>query len=241
MSDATTNRPLWTTPSEQPPDDYCCRRLSIPDTLEWKALVNGAVSLLTIPELFQEADGGLTVDETVQAFMELWLDYLGGYAMVGAIIGFITNVLPPNMLWCDGSTYNREDYPDLYGRLDPAYIVDADTFRTPDMRGLFQVGADETYTLGSTGGEAEHTLTEAELPAHSHTTQPHTHTEQGAVATTIPPGELPVPLASATPIPTTTGAASVTVDSTGSDQPHNNLPPYLAVRFAIVAKYRGCD
>lgn len=34
------------------------------------------------------------------------------------------------------------------------------------ITGKFLIGADDTYTLGSTGGEAEHTLTVDEMPAH---------------------------------------------------------------------------
>ena len=33
----------------------------------------------------------------------------------------------------------------------------------------FLLGAGDTYSAGSTGGEAEHTLTKAEMPNHSHT------------------------------------------------------------------------
>lgn len=42
--------------------------------------------------------------------------------------------------------------------------------------GRFLLGADPTYTAGSTGGEAAHTLTAAEMPAHTHTGPSHSHT-----------------------------------------------------------------
>ena len=45
--------------------------------------------------------------------------------------------------------------------------------------GRFLLSADATYTAGSTGGEASHTLTVAETPSHNHTTDEqgsHTHT-----------------------------------------------------------------
>ena len=53
-------------------------------------------------------------------------------------------------------------------------------------------------------------------------------------------GELPTASVTTT-FPATTTASQVTVDSAGGGQAHNNLPPYLALRFAIVATYRGCD
>lgn len=40
---------------------------------------------------------------------------------------------------------------------------------TPDLRDRFIVGAGGAYGVGDTGGEAEVTLTEAQMPAHSHT------------------------------------------------------------------------
>ena len=39
---------------------------------------------------------------------------------------------------------------------------------TPDLRDRFIVGAGSTYSVGATGGEASHTLTEDELPSHTH-------------------------------------------------------------------------
>lgn len=42
--------------------------------------------------------------------------------------------------------------------------------------GRFLLGADSTYTVESTGGEAAHTLTAAEMPAHTHTGPSHSHT-----------------------------------------------------------------
>lgn len=40
---------------------------------------------------------------------------------------------------------------------------------TPDLRDRFVVGAGNSYAVGATGGEATHTLSNAELPAHTHT------------------------------------------------------------------------
>jgi len=42
------------------------------------------------------------------------------------------------------------------------------TAGTPDLRDKFVVGAGTTYAKGATGGEATHTLTESEMPTHSH-------------------------------------------------------------------------
>ena len=86
----------------------------------------------------------------------------------------------------------------------------------------FLLAASTSYPVGSMGGEAEHTLTESEMPAHSHNFNRHQlwRNETGAPAD----------------VENGYGASNKTldiyVDSTttvGSSNPHNNMPPYLAV------------
>lgn len=141
---------------------------------------------------------------------------------VGNIQAFITAIAPSNTLYCDGSTYNREDFPFLYAVLDPIFIIDADTFIVPDMRGLVLVGQGMGHIMGETGGEETHQLTETELASHSHTLQ------KTITTLVLEPGEVPA----LTPIP-------ILVDftgSTGGDAPHNNMQPYGVVKYCVVAR-----
>lgn len=83
------------------------------------------------------------------------------------------------------------------------------------IEGRFLLGADSGHTAGSTGGEEEHTLTVGEMPSHSHS---------------FPVNSIP----SGTMIYTIDGSAGTEVDtfsasSAGGNQPHNNMPPYVAV------------
>jgi microcystin-dependent protein len=48
------------------------------------------------------------------------------------------------------------------------------------VKDRFVLAAGDTYSAGSTGGEAAHKLTVAEMPAHSHTVNNHTHTYSNA-------------------------------------------------------------
>jgi microcystin-dependent protein len=171
------------------------------------------------------------IDKAIaQAESELMRGMIG--LILPSALGSLSNL---NVLECDGTSYLREDYPELYAALDSAFIIDADNFSVPDLRAKFVLGADGIdYNVGDSGGEVEHTLLVGEMPSHSHTNTPHSHSEIAAVAALADFGTgAPVP--SATPLPSTTGLASVTIDNAGNDEPHNNMPPFLALRWVIIA------
>jgi microcystin-dependent protein len=159
--------------------------------------------------------------------------------MIGYIFPVMTAAIPANCLLCDGSTYLREDYPQLYAALDSAFIVDADNFIVPDMRRKFPVGAGtvgaDTYAVNEAGGENSVTLSVAEIPAHSHADVGHTHAYQppGISGLALAPGELPVALPNI--IPSLTGSSSANLANTGGDGAHENRPPFLALNFAVIA------
>ena len=85
------------------------------------------------------------------------------------------------------------------------------------LQGRFLLGAGDAYPAGSTGGEAVHTLTVEEMPSHSHLQYVGANSGSWGIrrdhvedldCEKYPQGE--------------SGA-------TGGNQPHNNMPPYLAV------------
>lgn len=147
------------------------------------------------------------------------------------VLGTITDM---PFLMCDGSTYLRTDYPILYSKIDPVYIIDADTFRVPDMRDRMLIGEGTDFDIDDTGGEQNHLLTVAEMPLHSHTNDPHFHTD-GAAAPTVGAAITGVPVPSAIPSAGITSTDGISIHNTGGDEPHNNMPPYLTCRWAIVA------
>ena len=85
------------------------------------------------------------------------------------------------------------------------------------LEGVFLLGADATYTAGSTGGEAEHTLTTAEMPSHNHSLACRWSGTTGSSGTL---GQMDGGGYSSSGIGT---------NSTGGGQAHNNMPPYKAV------------
>ena len=81
------------------------------------------------------------------------------------------------------------------------------------LKDRFLLGAGNTYSAGSTGGETTHKLTIAEMPSHMH----HMKVAGGGNlydGVTIGPGAY---------------TSNENTSEEGDDQPHNNMPPYLAV------------
>jgi hypothetical protein len=122
----------WLTSDVLPSDEFICRRLRIPNDLYVIANVNGAL-LSLCEEVNWQQFGEVTVADTVSAMIEMYDEYSEGEAcLIGSLQLYATAIAPSGTLPCDGTTYNRVDYPRLYAVLDPRYIVDVDTFITPN-------------------------------------------------------------------------------------------------------------
>ena len=99
------------------------------------------------------------------------------------------------------------------------------------ISGQFLLGAGEEYPLGGTGGEKEHTLLASEMPSHSHSfggNVPETQTSirnVGVTGSAGSAGYYKVPGVPDNWFPVTVAG------STGGNEPHNNMPPYLAVNI----------
>lgn len=89
------------------------------------------------------------------------------------------------------------------------------------MKNQFLIGAGGTYSLGSTGGEATHRLTIAEMPSHNHLA-----TSSGKVVNISSGSGYTIPVAN-----DYGSTSSIYTGSTGGGGAHNNMPPYIAVNI----------
>lgn len=89
------------------------------------------------------------------------------------------------------------------------------------IKDTFLLCAGDNYSVGDIGGEAEHILTEEEMPSHTHTYKRHAFDRNDSDPET---GEDVYGANNKT-----LAAHEGTTVATGGGQAHNNMPPYLAV------------
>lgn len=151
-------------------------------------------------------------------------------------------------LRCDGRSLLRARYPELFNVIGTSFgTTGADYFTLPDCRGrvLGVIGNGTgltNRTLGTVVGAETHTLTTAEMPAHSHTiTDPgHSHTyvnntnnqsTDNAFGTESAADNADLSATSGT---STTG---ITVNSTGGGNAHNNMQPTVFISNVFIYAY----
>ena len=117
---------------------------------------------------------------------------------------------------------------------DPSLLFHGTWERIKDR---FLLASGDTYSAGSTGGEAQHTLTVGEMPNHSHGVSVRVQGHDGWDSyTSLHYGVMFQKGQDATGYhgPNYTAhSAVVTADantySSGGSKPHNNMPPYMSV------------
>lgn len=180
--------------------------------------------LICLSQLALDSYAWKTEDfDAVEKALAKAMDELMVNLLVGAVVPIATSEIAEGMLLCDGAQYDRVDYPLLYAALASAYIVSADVFEVPDLRGNFVVGKDGSDAVGDEGGVDAVTLTVAQIPSHKHTYYQYTY---GIDMETV-----------GIPDPTAVGQPALPQDTstTGSGQAHDNLPPYHVLRFGIIS------
>ena len=156
----------------------------------------------------------------------------------GSVIPFAGSVLPGNSgdwLFCDGSAQNQQVggvNTALFNVIGTTYGGSATTFLLPDLRGRVVAGKDDMGgasenrltgltggvdgdVLGGSGGAETHTLSIAEMPAHTHSVPASGSTLRGDSGSEA------------------ASNTSGTSGSTGGGGAHNNVQPTIILNYII--------
>ena len=161
-------------------------------------------------------DSGQTVDTIVPA---------------GGIMPYAGATAPSGWLLCGGQEVSRSTYSSLFSAIGTTFGAGdgSSTFNVPDLRDRFPLGdrdqgqsdagrvSNYDTERGDTGGADEHQLSIAEMPSHSHS---------GVFIGLLARED-------DTEGPVTRMSSPTNTDPTGGDEPHNNMPPFLALNYII--------
>jgi microcystin-dependent protein len=176
---------------------------------------------------------------------------------VGEIMVISWNFAPRGWALCNGQLLPINQNQALFSLLGTQFGGNGQTtFALPDLRGRVPIGlsADNTFFIGQQGGQEAVTLTLNQIPAHVHTATASTQNPlvaSAACSSAAADSRTPVNNGLAIEAANVTalygavapnaemradavrfgGAAAI--GNAGSDQPHNNLAPYLALNFCI--------
>lgn len=182
------------------------------------------------------ADNSDTAVPTEQA-VKTYVD--AGVNPTGAVLSFAGESAPTGWLLCYGQAISRTTYAGLFTVLAEVYGAGdgSTTFNVPDLRGRTIAGQDDMGgasadrltgaggvggidgdILGASGGTEAVTLTEAQMPAHTHdyTDPPSTGTAQNFAGISV-----------------TGGAGTSQTGITGSGSAHVNMQPTLILNYII--------
>lgn len=169
-------------------------------------------------------------------------------AFIGEVIMISGRFAPVGWSPCNGQSLKIKDNAALYSVIGTTYGGDGkDYFNLPNLNGRVAIQQGKsaegiTYGLGQTGGSAEVTLTEDQVPAHTHQLMAAiedatTGNPSGAMIAngvdsstgdSLPPCFIKPSLSS---ILAPMHDKSISV--VGKSQPHNNMQPYIVITYAI--------
>jgi microcystin-dependent protein len=166
-------------------------------------------------------------------------------AYLGEIRAFAGDFAPNKWMFCEGQILPIARQTTLFSILGTAYGGDGKvTFALPDLRGAVAIGQGAGPGLtqryvGENGGAPAVALQPTEMPAHNHIANGVTTGGKSKVPVNSmiwsqvnTGGREPDPVNMyATPPDTTMNAAALGM--TGNSAPHNNMQPFLALRFII--------
>jgi microcystin-dependent protein len=146
------------------------------------------------------------------------------------------NFPPKGWAMCNGQILAINTNQALFSLLGTTYGGNGVTnFALPNLQGRAPVHFGGATQQGQAAGEAAHTLSAAEMPAHSHRLQAasdfaNANVPGNAVPAAKPRGGRDIYAPAGSPAAALNANA---VGGSGGNQPHDNMQPYLALNFII--------
>lgn len=203
------------------------------------AVRNSGTGAITVdPNLSETINGQATLVIGAGEFVIVYCDGVGfstvggASAPAGATIPYAGPVAPNGWLLCYGQAVSRTTYSALFLAIGTTHGAGdgSTTFNLPDLRGRTVAGKDNMggtaagrltsavtgSTLGAAGGAQTHTLTTAEMPAHSHsiTSDVSSGTKAGGINSS-------------------NNIGGYETGSTGGGAAHNNTQPTIVLNYII--------
>lgn len=151
------------------------------------------------------------------------------------MMGF--NFAPRGWAFCDGQILPINQNQSLYSLLGTTYGGDGRTsFALPDLRGRTPIHKSNAHPLGQKGGEETHTLSAAEMPAHTHGAQGSTNAATAGDAAGNVTATADSAIYGTYAAANATAMGALKIGNAGGGQAHNNMQPYQTVNYCIALR-----
>jgi len=161
-------------------------------------------------------------------------------AFIGEIRMFAGNFPPQAWAFCDGQLLPISEYEALFALFGTTYGGDGqETFALPDLRGRIPLHRGQgvglsNHLIGEMSGTETVTLISTQLASHTHNVLASSDPASNAIG---PEGAVTGNVAAAqiyaAPTSPLIEMDAGAVSSVGGGQPHDNMAPYLAIRFIV--------
>jgi microcystin-dependent protein len=222
-------------------DDGTMKQVAITDV---QTYVDANMTLRTdVVTTASIADDAVTTAKIPDAAITAAKLAVGAAFVAGMVMPYAGSSAPSGWLLAYGQDVSRTTYSDLFSAIGTTYGSGdgSTTFTLPDLRGRTVAGQDDMGgtsadrltdqtgglngdTLGATGGSETHTLTEAELAAHSHSLGTNGRVQVGNDNGTAYSGKW---------VSGSGSTITYSTEDTGSDTAHNNVQPTIILNYII--------
>lgn len=170
------------------------------------------------------------------------VDGSSGYTDPGVILPYGGQSPPSGWFLCDGSAVSRAGFSALFSVIGTSFGAGdgSTTFNLPNLMGRTPIGngAGSGLTprsVGDSGGEEAHELSEAEIPSHNHTKTDAGHFHKYPESGTISGGYTAKHFTLAGSNTQTTGSntTGITIENAGSGDAHETMQPWLCYTMVI--------